>query len=364
MSTLQVGNLHLDSTGGNRIHLLSGSNTYVFVSGGANVVTVNSSSLTFSTTLNVSSFAVGSDISINTTAIAAGSNVVANTTGIKVGSAGITFSDSTSQTSAAKGVNVQSFTGSGTWTKPAGYAAGSRVYIQAWGGGGSGGKSTYGAGGGGGGYNERWALLSDMGATETVTIGAGGAALSATGTGITGGTTSVGTLLSAYGGAGGNAYTGPSIVYGGGGGGQISAGTTTAYYIGCNLIGTLPGLPWYPSPENANSASASFYYQGGGAGPYNMASGSNSGRSAMWHGGGGAAFGTNQTAGTSQMGGGGGGASSTNITGGTSIGGGNGGNGGTTGTAGTQPAGGGGGGTTGNSGAGGAGKVIITVFAG
>jgi hypothetical protein len=30
-------------------------------------------------------------------------------------------------------------------------------------------------GGGGGGYNERWLCLSQLGATETVTIGAGGA---------------------------------------------------------------------------------------------------------------------------------------------------------------------------------------------
>src|SRR3990167_3089604 len=70
--------------------------------------------------------------------------------------------------------DVQTFTASGTWTKPSG---GNIAFIQCWGGGGGGGSSPEGSGAGGGGggsYTEKWILLSSLGATETVTIGAGG----------------------------------------------------------------------------------------------------------------------------------------------------------------------------------------------
>ena len=122
---------------------------------------------------------------------------------------------------ASSGVNVQTFTSSGTWTKPS-LAAGSRVFIQAWGGGGSGSKYSSGGGGGGGGYNERWLNLSDLGATETITVGAGGAA-STTATGNTGGTSTAGSWVSAYGGGGGSGSSG-GVTVGGGGGGQLGPG--------------------------------------------------------------------------------------------------------------------------------------------
>jgi len=252
----------------------------------------------------------------------------------------------TSATPATSVINVQTFTSSGTWTKPSGYAAGSRVMIEAWGGGGSGAKSQ-GLGGGGGGYNYRWLNLSQMGATETITIGAGGAAKTTNGAGNTGGTTTAGSLVSAYGGGGGASGTGGNT--GGGGGGQLSAGS----------VGTgtqaLPGKPYYVATYDAGSDT--LYYQGAGT----DTNGAND-CDALYHGGGGSNSQVGVAAGNSVWGGGGGGSNTTNTAGGSSKNGGNGGAGGTTGTAGTQPAGGGGGSSTGNSGAGGDGQVIITVF--
>ena len=287
----------------------------------------------------------------------------------------------TSAAPTAVGINVQSFTGSGTWTKPSGYSASSRVLIQAWAGGGSGGCATgtnsAAAGGGGGAYNERWMTLSQLGATETVTVGAGGTAVTGSTSGNTGGTTTVGSLISAYGGAGGSLASGTNGGgNGGSGGGQLSAGTRNASPVITGNPGgavSLPGLPWIctgvtqnndqtgvvnvyqgsalssnlqTSVTAYNSADALFHGGGGGYGAGGSAGGNDGNRSVWGGGGGGGASGT-----------------STNGAGGTSNFGGNGGAAGASGTAGTQPAGGGGGAKTGGtSGAGGAGQVIITVF--
>jgi hypothetical protein len=253
-------------------------------------------------------------------------------------------------------INTQTFDSSGTWTKPAGYASTSRVLVQAWGAGGSGGRhttSTTCSGGGGGGYIERWLNLSQFGATETITIGAGGAARTGSNqAGAVGGNTTVGSLVTAYGGGGGGNAS--ASVSGGSGGGQLSAGVT-----GSQSGGTVtdPGRPFIAIQDTDGTGSvAGNPRQGGGCST--LYTGDS--LSALLHGGGGGCGATNVNGASSVYGGGGGGGSNTG-TGGTSLFGGSGGAAGANGTNGTQP-GGAGGSATGTSGAGAAGRAIITIF--
>ena len=106
--------------------------------------------------------------------------------------------------------DVQIFTESGTWTKP---ITGSLVYVRVWGAGGSGGKYSsnssldYATGGGGGAYSEKWFNIEDLGVTENVTVGIGGAGVITQTSGNTGGTSSFGSHLTSTGGGGGRFWT-------------------------------------------------------------------------------------------------------------------------------------------------------------
>lgn len=260
---------------------------------------------------------------------------------------------------AASGADFQRFNASGTWTKPSGYDADSRVLIRAWGGGGSGGcAASAGAGGGGGGaYNQRWRLLSELGATETVTIGTGGTAVSGNTSGNAGGNTTFGAHLTAYGGRGG-----ASSGSGGGGGGPFGAGS-----------GSTPGTPLLLTDIFINfggSTQTNIYHGSGGR---NTSGAERPGQPGVYHGGGGGgptATGNNYDGGSSLFAGAGGAGTSTTATGtaGTSVDGGNGGAAGVNGASGAggvQPGGGGGGAeNTGGaqSGSGGDGRVEVFVF--
>src|SRR3990167_5666210 len=108
---------------------------------------------------------------------------------------------------AAMGSGFQRFTGSGTWTKPSGIKG---AHVVAIGAGGGGGDTAVGNGGGGGGSMVEAVFdAADLSATETITIGAGGAEATA------GGNSTFGSKLTGYG--GGGAVTGDTGAGGGGG---------------------------------------------------------------------------------------------------------------------------------------------------
>lgn len=225
-----------------------------------------------------------------------------------------------------------------TWTKPTGLHS---LRVQVWGGGGSGGRSSStsspGGGGGGGGYSEKIFQASELGTTETVTIGAGGAAKAINTTGSVGGNTTFGSLLTGYGGGGGG--YGTTACSGGGGGGPLGVGA-----VGTTSAGTVnAGSPGDPVAGNGDG-SAGLY--GGGGGELGGSGSANGG--AAYYGGGGGGMGDDSVQGT----------------GGTSVYGGAGGAGATnaTATSGSVPGGGGGGAAAGTSGAGGNGRCIITEY--
>lgn len=228
------------------------------------------------------------------------------------------------------------FTSSGTFTKPAGYKW---FVVEAWGGGAGGaGADTDGnenAGGGGGGAYVR-AIFSadDIGATEIVTIGAGGTAgltQASPTAGGTGGNTTFGSLLTAYGGAPGGVDNAITNGGGGGGGGVLSAGSAGSTGSGGN--GGTPNLS-----TGTNGADNHF---GGGNGGFNSAGGDS-----VDGGGGG---GSNTGIGGSSINGGGGGGGGNNSSGrSTSVLGGNGGAGRGSNMDGEAPGGGGAGGRADN----------------
>jgi hypothetical protein len=141
-----------------------------------------------------------------------------------LGASGVTFSDSTTQTTkydstidAGKLIAITPFTGSGTWTKPSNCKT---VFVQVVGGGG--GAAGYNESGGAGGYAEKVIDVTGVSAVS-VTVGGGGGAVGYYGAGGNGGTSSFGSYVSASGGYGANQHVSHTGGHGGvGSGGDLN----------------------------------------------------------------------------------------------------------------------------------------------
>ena len=159
--------------------------------------------------------------------------------------------------------SIQTFTSSGTWTKPAGIT---HIIVEVVGGGGAGGGSLGGGsvasagGGGGGGYSTKFIDVSAI-SSETVTIGASGT-LGAAGNnpGGDGVDTTFGTHCT--GGGGGGGLGSASSAYSGGRGGAGGAGSSGTV----NTNGG-PGGNGATRNGNANPGFGGSTYFGGGAQP-------------------------------------------------------------------------------------------------
>ena len=137
------------------------------------------------------------------------------------------FCDGTGFYSVVLSSFIRTWLSTGTFIKPPGYQS---FDNDLWSGGGSGAKGgtstyTFASGGGGGGRFKIRLPASSYGSTETVTIGAGGAPVSASETvGNPGGNTSIGSLILVNGGLGGKKSSGE--IEGGIGGGVTFSNTS------------------------------------------------------------------------------------------------------------------------------------------
>jgi hypothetical protein len=209
-------------------------------------------------------------------------------------------------------INVQTFTTTGTTYTPSTNMVYCIVEMVGGGGAGGGGSATgagsacSNGGGGAGSYAKALLTAAQIGASQAVTIGAGGIGATAS-VGGTGGTTSLGTLVSALGGAGGNtggAISGTSFSAGG-----LSNGFTvsTGLDLG-SVIGDTGG-------NGMSTGNTNFYSFGGNGASSKLGNGV---RGQIIANGTGTANGTNAAANT---GGGGGGSASANTAGGNQTGG-------------------------------------------
>lgn len=181
---------------------------------------------------------------------------------------------------ALQSVNQQIFLSSGTYTPSATMTF---CYIEAIGGGGAGGGAgvtttgvSVGGGGGAGAYSAALFTAATIGSSQTVTVDTGGSG-STGAAGGNGGTTSVGSLITAPGGSGGaislaGLIAGNYFVIGGTG---ASAGTTSSAIGPLTIPGSVGAIGISCGPtSNAGSGSGASTRFGGGAEGLNISSSS------------------------------------------------------------------------------------------
>jgi hypothetical protein len=165
--------------------------------------------------------------------------------------------------------------------------------VQMCGGGGSGRLSTSGtpgASGGGGGYTQKFFLAGDIGLSQSVTVGAGGAAITGTSAnnGNPGGTSYLGTILAGTGGSGGTqtaiaiggvGFGGDFILNGQNGGLGVNTGAGALISPGGSSFFGPSMQPLIGSAATGNGINGRNYGEGGsanyasGAGPFSSGAG-------------------------------------------------------------------------------------------
>jgi len=202
-----------------------------------------------------------------------------------------------------KTINVQVFTGSGTYTPTANMKY---CFIQCVGGGGGGagnpttGATTTGVGGGGGSgaYTQKVVSAATIGASQTVTIGALGTGSTGNAAGNAGTASSVGTIVNSGGGAGGGSQAASAVVVSAGSAGGAA---TTPGDLGVAGTPGGSGFSYFVATPGAVAVGgfggSSYFGGGGGPGIVSGSSKSNGGNGqAYGAGGGGSASGNSQGA--------------------------------------------------------------------
>lgn len=273
MSTLQVSNLHFESTGNNRLQY-TGSNGYNLVAGGSTVATVNTTAVDFPLQLGTNTITTNT---INTKTITAnGSNGTAGQSLISGGSGNVYWS---TPIASSGDVKTTAFSSNGTWSPTNTSIKSIKVTVVGGGGGGAKagnnntgppGSTVIGGDGGAGGSGAVAINTFPAPANPSITspisvvVGLGGANGTA---GSTGGTSSFGSLISATGGVGGTAGTNANYPNNGTDGSPGPAGTNNG---GIDLILATAGTPEPGTParhqggKNIFTISDFFEYNGSG----------------------------------------------------------------------------------------------------
>lgn len=221
----------------------------------------------------------------------AANTVKCNNTGSTANSIDCTVAQAQTLLAIPAAADKQTFAASGTWTKPAGSPIYTRVFCIGSGGSGGGGVTTTsgvansGASGGGTGATvDKTFQTSDLGATETVTIGTGATGAAAAASGTQGGNTVFGSWFTAYGGGGGQVGVSAANSGGGGSGSITGKGGNGAAGNGGSV--DTPNVNYYAAGGSGITPVGALLGTGGGGG-VSGAAGSDGGSSAFGaHGGG------------------------------------------------------------------------------